>query len=194
MKRKMKLHKALTGSVGPLISCQCGGALVNKVSRGLGTACPTRILPLLLLLTLPVVAHAQFNYKSSHGTITITKYTGTGGAVTIPSTINGLPVTAIGTNAFASCVSLTGVTIPNTVTTIGDYAFYSCTSLTSAGIPNGVTTIGNDTFQGCTSLTSVTIPNSVSTIGTYAFYSCIGLISVMIGNGVTVIGDSAFYS
>ena len=47
-----------------------------------------------------MVVQAQFNYKTSHGAITITKYTGTGGAVTIPSTINNLPVTAIGTNAF----------------------------------------------------------------------------------------------
>ena len=38
----------------------------------------------------------EFNYTTNNGTITITGYTGPGGAVTIPSTINGLPVTSIG--------------------------------------------------------------------------------------------------
>ena len=33
---------------------------------------------------------------TNNGTITITGYTGPGGAVTIPGTINGLPVTSIG--------------------------------------------------------------------------------------------------
>ncbi len=73
-----------------------------------GTACPkgvttplrTAWLPLLLLLALPVVVQAQFTYTANNGTITITGYSGPGGAVTIPSAINGLPVTSIGSEAF----------------------------------------------------------------------------------------------
>ena len=79
-------------------------------------ACATRILPLLLLLALPAVVQAQFNYgtiTTINGTmITVTKYTGTGGAVTIPETINGLPVTRIGYMTFYDCTNLTSVTIP----------------------------------------------------------------------------------
>jgi hypothetical protein len=41
-----------------------------------------------------------FNCTTNNGAITITKYTGPGGAVTIPDTINGLPVTSIGDSAF----------------------------------------------------------------------------------------------
>ena len=37
-----------------------------------------------------------YTYTTNNGTITITGYTGPGGAVTIPGTINGLPVTSIG--------------------------------------------------------------------------------------------------
>jgi hypothetical protein len=48
------------------------------------------------LLTLPAVVQAQFTYTTNNGTITITKYTGPGGVVDIPATINGLPVTCIG--------------------------------------------------------------------------------------------------
>jgi hypothetical protein len=51
--------------------------------------------------------------------------------VTIPDTINGLPVTSIGSGAFAWCSSLTSVTIPDTVTSIGGGAFENCTSLTT---------------------------------------------------------------
>src|SRR5512145_1057958 len=107
---------------------------------------------LLLLLTLPAVVQAQFNYTTDGGTITITGYTGPGGAVVIPATINGLPVRRIGDNAFAYENSLSSVTIPSSVTSIGDYAFESCTSLTSVTIGNGVTSIGMGAFRNCTSL------------------------------------------
>ena len=67
------------------------------------------ILPLLLLLALPEAVQAQFTFTTNNGAITITGYTGPGGAVDIPSTIIGLPVTSIGNGAFHSCTSLTGV-------------------------------------------------------------------------------------
>jgi hypothetical protein len=115
---------------------------------------------LLLLLALPAVVQAQFTYTTSNGTITITRYAGPGGAVTIPSTINGLPVTSIGDFAFDGCNSLTSVTIGNGVSSIGNAAFYLCTSLTTITIPNSVTNLGNDAFAGCTSLTGITVDAS----------------------------------
>src|SRR5690349_10424788 len=76
------------------------------------------ILP--LLLTLPAAVEAQFTFTTNiDGTLNIAKYTGSGGAVTIPSTTNGLPVTSIGLYAFAVNNSLTNVTIPNSITNIG---------------------------------------------------------------------------
>lgn len=58
----------------------------------------TRLLSLLLLLmALPVVVQSEdFAYTTNNGAITITKYTGAGGAVVIPDTINDLPVISIG--------------------------------------------------------------------------------------------------
>jgi hypothetical protein len=53
------------------------------------------LLPLALLLVLPVVVQAQFNFTINNGAVTITGYTGPGGDVTIPDTINGYPVTSI---------------------------------------------------------------------------------------------------
>ena len=145
-------------------------------------------------MTLPAAVEAQFTYTTNNGTITITKYTGSGGAVTIPNSTNGLPVTSIGTNAFYQSTTLTSVTIGTNVASIGDWAFYGCTSLTSVTMPNSVISIGDDAFSDCTSLISVTIPNSVTSIGNYAFFSCPGLSEVTLGSGVTSIGNIAFGS
>ena len=93
---------------------------------------------------------------------------------------------------FLSCISLTSVTIPNSVTTIGQYAFNNCISLTSVTISNSVTTIGGSVFSSCSALTFVTIPNSVTTIGEKAFSSCSALTFVTIPNSVTKIGEDAF--
>jgi hypothetical protein len=159
---------------------------------------------LLLLLTLPAVVQAQFNYTTYNGTITITGYYGPGGAVTIPYTINGLPVTSIGDSAFVSCTSLTSVTIPASVTSIGFGAFNSCTSLTSVTIPASVTSIGDAAFAGCLSLAAITVdvlnPAYISVDGVLFNRSQTILIqcpggkpgSYTIPNSVTTIGYGAF--
>jgi hypothetical protein len=107
------------------------------------------------------VAHAQFNYSDNgNGTVTITGYTGSGGAVTIPGTINGEPVIAIGDSAFANS-GLTSVTIPSSVTSIGDYSFGGNTGLTSVTIPSSITSIaGGDAFEDCTSMTQILVDPS----------------------------------
>jgi hypothetical protein len=112
--------------------------------------------------------------------------------VTIPGTINSLPVTSIGNGAFVGKMNLTSVTIPNSVTSMGDGAFQNCSSLISATIGNGVTSIGVYAFYGCTSLNSITIPSSVTSIGNNAFAICTSLSSITIPSSVTSIGNSAF--
>ena len=106
----------------------------------------------------------------------------------IPATYRGLPVTAIGSNAFESVRSFKSVSIPASVTTIGEkafahcgvtsvtfatnsqlttvdmYAFFSSSSLQSIALPDGVTTIGEAAFNGCNNITSISIPDSVTTI------------------------------
>jgi hypothetical protein len=143
----------------------------------------------------------DFAYTNNNGSITITGYTGPGGAVAIPATITGLPVTSVGNGAFYSSTTLTGITMPKSVTNIGDFAFGNCTSLASVTIGKGVTSIGLGAFNVCSGLSSVTIPDSVFNIedgyytvgGGGAFYRCTGLTNVTIGNSVTNIGDSAFW-
>ena len=48
------------------------------------------------------MVNAQFTFTTNNGAIMITGYTGSGGAVFIPSTTNGYPVTSIGDAAFSN--------------------------------------------------------------------------------------------
>jgi uncharacterized repeat protein (TIGR03803 family) len=123
------------------------------------------------LLAMTVTAQAQFNYYDyGNGTIAISGYTGSDGAVTIPSTINGLPVSTISGAAFFFNGSITSVTIPNSVTLIGSGAFQFCTSLTNVIIGDSVINIEDSAFRGCTSLISVTFKgNAPAYVGQYVF-------------------------
>jgi len=136
-------------------------------------------------------SESDFQVKKAGNGITITKYVGTVMVVNILPTIQNLPVTSIGNNAFKG-TKITSVTIPDSVTSIGENAFRNCKSLTSVTIGNGVISIGNNAFMSCTSLTSVIIPDSVTSIGINAFFLCGKLASVTIGKGVTRIEDNAF--
>ena len=48
-----------------------------------------KLILALAWLALPTLVQAQFTYTTNNGAITITGYTGSGGAVVIPATING---------------------------------------------------------------------------------------------------------
>jgi hypothetical protein len=135
-----------------------------------------------------------YAYTTNNGALTITGVTGTGwgGAVTIPNTINGLPVTSIAAGAFTGSFSLISVTIPNSVTSIGDDAFYDCISLTTVAIGNAVTSIGQEAFWRCSSLVNIRIPDSVTSIGAGAFASCESLANVTIPDSMTNIAGFAF--
>jgi hypothetical protein len=119
-----------------------------------------------------------YNYTTKNGTITVTKYTGPGGAVTMPGEIDGLPVTSIGQEAFYACTTLTSLTMGNSLTNIGTGAFQNCSNVTRITIPDSVSVIGNSAFYSCTSLTNVTIPKNLTGVGQYTFAFCSSLTGV----------------
>jgi hypothetical protein len=110
------------------------------------------ILLVLLLLDAPITLQAQFGYSNNgDGTCTITHYTGAGGAVAIPTNLNGLTVTGIGEGALGNITggtSLTSITIPNSVTNIGHGAFANNYDLTSVMLPTNLANIQNSLFVG----------------------------------------------
>jgi hypothetical protein len=117
----------------------------------------SKFLLLVLVLSLPVIAPAQYQFTTnSDGSLNIEQYTGPGGAVVIPNATNGLPITSIGDIAFFNIPNLTSVMVGTNIGTIGDQAF-SYSSLTSVAIPASVTNISFNSFQTCYGLTNIVV-------------------------------------
>jgi len=121
----------------------------------------------------------DYNCKIEKGAVTITRYTGPGGDVTIPDKINGQPVTTIGDQAFR-ITPVTSVTIPDSVTSIGNWAFHACVGLIKVTIGNSVASIKYDAFAGCSGLTRVALPASVTTITANPWASCGSVASITV--------------
>lgn len=107
------------------------------------------------------------------------------GAVVLPDTLSGHPVTGIGDDAFKDCADVTAFFLPQTVTSIGSYAFENCTSLAQVILPEDLTEIGEGAFWKCSNLVSMSIPAGVTKIGSCAFYKCSSLGSVIIHGAAT---------
>jgi hypothetical protein len=137
-----------------------------------------------------VTQPSEFECTTNGDHLVITKYTGSGGEVVIPSTLNGKGVTSIGDRAFTKCTDVTSVTIPDSVTNIGIKAFARCSKLNNVTLSKSVSHIDTGAFWACSGLTSVTIPDSVTRIGTWTFSSCTKLTKVeFLGDSPVLEGD-----
>lgn len=131
--------------------------------------------------TLYEAERCPFTFTSNGTSVCITGYNGPGGAVTIPSTLKGLPVTAIAESAFAGQSNITSISIPDGVTYIGGDAFVGCTGLTTITLPDSVISIGMNAFAACPNLTNVSTSNGLKTfLSQYA--SELGLSAVAVNN------------
>ncbi|HWD19874.1 MAG TPA: leucine-rich repeat domain-containing protein, partial [Verrucomicrobiae bacterium] len=135
------------------------------------------LLGLAGCLLLAISASAQFSYATNATGVTITAYAG-GGDVHVPATIDGLPVTEIGSMVFSG-EGFTNVTIPGRVAVIDDSAFYESFDLRSITLSNGVGSLGANAF-GSTLLTNVFIPASVTNIGEGIFWNCLALTNISV--------------
>lgn len=136
----------------------------------------------------------DFEYDIEEDEVTITEYVGEGGEVTIPSTIQGYPVTTIGRRSFDSTVhdkKVTKVTIPFGVTAIEASAFNGTATLTEVVLPESLETIGDRAFRK-TLLEQITIPDRVTKIGKNAFNKCVCLSTVKLPAGLDRLEDYVF--
>lgn len=113
-------------------------------------------------------------------------------------------VTAIGSNAFSGCASLSKVSVSDTVESIDLTAFDNCTALSEYSVSDGSKSFSSDLgvlfnadktrLVSCPAgkTGSYTVPETVQTIGDKAFFCCRGLESVEIPDSVTVICEGAF--
>ena len=144
--------------------------------------------------------------KSGHDSYAkVVGYDGTETEVKIAKRYDGMPVKAIGDEAFANNQTITSVLIHKKIINIGNDPFYSCGSLTEIKVAKNNKQFesidGNLYTKGGIRLvqyaigkknTEFIIPNSVSFIDNNAFEGCHSLTSVVIPDGVITIGDDAF--
>ena len=136
--------------------------------------------------------------------------------IAFPEIVDGMPVTAISSEALDGFKNVKKVIIPETVTTLGKGTFASCSKLQSIKLPSSLGAIpenlfkdcialetvvfgGNEkqicksAFEGCLSLTSLTLPESVEVIDERAFSYCTGLTEIKLPSSLSAIGEEAFF-
>ncbi|MBR6760556.1 MAG: S8 family serine peptidase [Oscillospiraceae bacterium] len=104
----------------------------------------------------------------------LTAYRGVSRRLTIPSSIDGQTVTAIGASAFAEHPYLQELILPETVTVIEENAFYGCSELKSVRA-DGVSRVGAFAFSECKALKTVSFFSGLTTLGEAAFQNCAAL-------------------
>jgi hypothetical protein len=132
----------------------------------------------------------QYTYSVSNGGATVTGYSGSLGAITVPATLGSYPVVGIGDLAFASKSGLTSVSMPDSVTSIGYGAFAYCDQLTTVVLSQGLVSIGDNAFFPAPMLSSLSLPDGLVSIGQYAF-SGTGLESIDIPGSLSSLGYCA---
>ena len=131
---------------------------------------------------------APFEVAVENDAVTITGYTGSDRKIVIPQTLLGLPVTAIGDEAFrgadiqyidlgavhtigayafAECANLVNVVLPDTVTRVGAYAFTDCTNLRRVDIGAGIAALDTGVFSGCGNLSAVQVSENNASLSAH---------------------------
>ena len=162
---------------------------------GSAAALPDGFLGESTVITASAAVSDGYTYSVlSDGTADITKYAyRTEETVSIPSTLNGYTVTALGRQSggigvFANLQvmdnpDLKTLTIPDTVTTIYSSAISYCSGLSSLTMSQNVKTIGTYAFDLCASLPSIDLPASLTSIDKTAFDGCTSLESINVEQG-----------
>jgi len=173
----------------------------------LNNAPPALVTALVQAMPTPISDFSYGQTADKQG-IVITGYTGKGGAVLIPPTIEDIPVLEIGRTAgdwygafqgringnWSPAAYITSIVIPNSVKTIRREAFHYAANITSLVIPDSVVTIEDEAFGLMNKLTRVTLPDSLKVIPWQAFAGCNNLLSINLPASLERLGSEAFLS
>ncbi len=135
----------------------------------------------------------DFDFDAATGTIT--QYNGSAIYLCIPEAIGGVPVKAIGENAFQFNRSLAYVTLPEGLETIEVGAFVNCFTLLHVDFPTTLETIADNAFAGGSYLggsLELTLPEGLETISESAFTNCTSLRELYLPATLKSIGSLAF--
>ncbi|MBR4049263.1 MAG: leucine-rich repeat domain-containing protein [Clostridia bacterium] len=142
--------------------------------RNFNKAAAVMLAVLILAAVIPFSANAferegdfYYSVNTAAGTATIREYCGRAIDVTVPDTLGGYPVTAVGSYSFSTesseaGASIESVSLPETVTQIGERAFWDCEALSEINFPDGLTEIGDGAFKDCYALESFTVPKGIT--------------------------------
>lgn len=183
----MKNKKAILGIlfVGLFLSMGCSGkAQAQSGARSSGSnASP--------------VSDFSYDLSDDGKGIKITGYTGNGGRVVIPSTIEDMPVVEIrniaflgynpNSNKYFPANNITEIIVPSSVTVIGKGAFQWNNNLTKVTLPDGIKVLEDRVFNDCVKLTSVNLPAELEVIGLEVFSNCGELNNLVIPVTITSI-------
>lgn len=99
----------------------------------------------------------DFSYVVEDGRAVILDYSGLEPSLTIPTSLDGIPVGKIGNNAFLDCYQLTEVTLEEGIQEIANQAFRRCDVLRSVTLPASVRWVEEGAFYNCKSLQTIQV-------------------------------------
>ena len=115
--------------------------------------------------------------------------------VTIPATVNSIPVTKLAGYFWYKGTYLETLTLPDTITALPKYGFQGCSALTSVTGATKIEHIGYYSFYNCTALTTLGNALDVTkSFSSYAIYNCPELKVAINNSAVTgALGSSVIY-
>ena len=170
------------------------------------------------------IASGDWKYSVSAGCAVLIEYIGQDTIVSVPSSLDGYPVTRISSqtfdhsytwdtmipaierlaiapsvrildpHVFGKLLWMHEVAIGDGVVSIPSHAFDGCSSLETIHFGTAVREIGDSAFANCNMLEEVFLPPSVERIGSEAFAHNENLHKVVVGNNVSEIGPRAFFN
>lgn len=169
--------------------------------RNVCLKCVAALLALFVMLLLPRVAPAteEIAYIDNEDGITLVRCPVSGDTVTVPSCVDGKPVTALGEEVFNDLEEGVAVWVPACVTRLENNPFVLCRGKVrfEEGSPfqveSGVIIEKNTgRLAACLAFDdSITVPEGVTEIGARAFYG-LPVRGIILPDSVHAIGEAAF--